>query len=57
MNLKTAKALRRVARQMGAALPAIKYLYHKVTGQVVNDPKSQRAIYRAMKKHLNRRAA
>lgn len=54
MRAKKAKALRRIAREnAGTNAPERRYLLNQQTGQIINDPKSVRGIYRQLKKHLN----
>lgn len=50
MNAKTAKALRRKAREQTEGLPERRYLGHKETRQIINDPQTTRGYYRRMKK-------
>lgn len=52
MNQKTAKHLRRKAREMTVGLPARQHLRHSQTGQIINSPKTTRGAYRSLKRGI-----
>lgn len=51
MNLKHCKKLRRLARR-AVESPARTQLINEKTKQIVNDPQSQRGVYRMLKRGL-----